>query len=85
MKSTVVKRSVVIAGRKTSLSVEDPFWNAMRELAKERGLTLSQLVGLIDTDRREGNLSSAIRQFVLGVYRDRIEQKNVGQIAKLAG
>jgi predicted DNA-binding ribbon-helix-helix protein len=81
-KSLVVKRSVVINGLKTSVSLEDPFWNCMKEIAKERGLTLSQLVALIALDRREGNLSSIIRQFVFGVYRDRVEA--VKHLVKLA-
>ena len=86
MTSTVVKRSIVIAGHKTSLSVEDPFWNAMREIAKERGLTMSQLVGLIDMDRREGNLSSTIRLFVLAVFRERLEGRKDGErLVELAG
>ena len=86
MKSTVVKRSVVIAGHKTSLSVEDPFWNAIREIAKERGLTVSRLIELIDLDRREGNLSSTIRLFVLAVFRERFEgRKDVEHLVKLAG
>ena len=56
----------------------------MRELAKERRLTLSQLVELVGADRQEGNLSSAIRQFVLGVYRGRVEvQKGVKQLVDL--
>jgi predicted DNA-binding ribbon-helix-helix protein len=75
MKSTVVKRSVVIKNRKTSISLEDAFWKCMRELANERRLTLSGLVELIDADRKEGNLSSAIRLFVLGRYQHRTTQR----------
>jgi predicted DNA-binding ribbon-helix-helix protein len=71
MKSSVIKRSVVTAGHKTSVNLEDAFWNCLREIAKERGQTLSALIGSIDTDRQLGNLSSAIRLFVLGCfYRD---------------
>jgi predicted DNA-binding ribbon-helix-helix protein len=82
--SRVVHRSVFIAGRKTSISLEDPFWNCMKEIARQRGLTLSQLVESIGADRQEGGLSSAIRQFVLGVYRGRVEvQKGVKQLVKL--
>src|SRR5262249_52035975 len=61
MKSPVVKRSIVIAGHKTSVSLEDAFWQGLKQIAQERGLTLSDLVATIDTDRRQGNLSSAIR------------------------
>jgi predicted DNA-binding ribbon-helix-helix protein len=69
MKSPVVKRSIVIAGHKTSVSLEDAFWKSLKEIAGTRDLTLSDLVASIDTDRRHGNLSSAIRLFVLDHYR----------------
>ena len=69
MKSPVVKRSIVIAGHKTSVSLEDAFWQALKDIAIARNLTLSDLVASIDTDRRHGNLSSAIRLFVLDHYR----------------
>lgn len=69
MKSPVVKRSIVIAGHKTSVSLEDAFWAALKEIATGRDMTLSDLVASIDTDRRHGNLSSAIRLFVLDHYR----------------
>ena len=74
MKSLVRKRSVVIAGCKTSISLEDQFWNALKEAAAHRNMSLSELVGEIDAARRYGNLSSAIRLFVLGVYRGQIEE-----------
>ena len=70
MKSPVVKRSIVIAGHKTSVSLEDDFWNGLKEIARERGTTLGALVATIDADRQHANLSSAIRLFVLGFYRD---------------
>ncbi len=70
MKSPVVKRSIVIAGHKTSVSLEDPFWQGLREIAVTRNMTLSDVVASIDTDRLEGNLSSAIRLFVLDYYRN---------------
>lgn len=72
MKSPVVKRSIVIAGHKTSVSLEDAFWTGLKEIATGRDMTLSDLVASIDTDRRHGNLSSAIRLFVLDHYRGRI-------------
>jgi Uncharacterized protein related to arylsulfate sulfotransferase involved in siderophore biosynthesis len=71
MKSPVVKRSIVIAGHKTSVSLEDAFWTGLKEIATGRDMTLSDLVASIDTDRRHGNLSSAIRLFVLDYYRGR--------------
>jgi len=69
MSSPVVKRSIVIAGHKTSVSLEDAFWQGLKEIAVQRQMTLSDLVASIDTDRRHGNLSSAIRLFVLDHYR----------------
>ncbi len=69
MKSPVVKRSIVIAGHKTSVSLEDAFWKGLKEIANSRDMTLSELVAVIDTERHHGNLSSAIRLFVLDHYR----------------
>ena len=69
MKSPVVKRSIVIAGHKTSVSLEDAFWGGLKDIAAARNMTLSELVAAVDTDRRQGNLSSAIRLFVLDHYR----------------
>ena len=69
MKSPVVKRSIVVGGHKTSVSLEEAFWNGMKEISHERSMTLSELVGEIDTARQQGNLSSAIRLFVLGHFR----------------
>ena len=65
MNTTVTKRSVVIAGRKTSISLEDEFWNGLKAIAHHHRRTLSAVVGEIDQNRR-GNLSSAIRVFVFG-------------------
>ena len=70
MRSQVAKRSIVIAGHKTSVSLEDEFWNSLKEIAGERGMTVAELVAAIDADRQHTNLSSAIRLFVLGVDRD---------------
>jgi predicted DNA-binding ribbon-helix-helix protein len=75
MPSTVVKRSIVIGGHKTSVSLEDSFWTTLKEIASERDVTLSELVGAIDKERQHGNLSSAIRLFVLGFYRDQIADR----------
>jgi predicted DNA-binding ribbon-helix-helix protein len=71
MKSPVVKRSIVVGGHKTSVSLEEAFWNGMKEISGERVMTLSELVGQIDTNRQQGNLSSAIRLFVLDHFRGR--------------
>ena len=73
MKSPIVKRSLVIAGHKTSVSLEDAFWRGLKEIAAIRGLTISDTVTSLDKDRRQGNLSSAIRLFVLEHYRSKYE------------
>jgi predicted DNA-binding ribbon-helix-helix protein len=71
MKSSVVKRSVAIAGHRTSVSLEDQFWSSLKEIANERRETLSDLVAKIDADRhRDRNLSSAIRLFILDRVRE---------------
>ncbi|MBV9565002.1 MAG: ribbon-helix-helix domain-containing protein [Bradyrhizobium sp.] len=70
-KSPVVKRSIVIGGHKTSVSLEDAFWTGIKEISGERSLTLSQLVSEIDEGRAHGNLSSAVRLFVLDYYKGR--------------
>ena len=65
MKSLVIKRSVVIDGHKTSVSLEDAFWRSLKEIARTQQATLSNIVAEIDKARQHGNLSSAIRLFVL--------------------
>jgi predicted DNA-binding ribbon-helix-helix protein len=72
MRSAVVKRSIVIAGHKTSVSLEAAFWTALKDIAAGRQQTVSDLVGAIDAERKQGNLSSAIRLFVLDHYQTRI-------------
>jgi len=74
MKSPVVKRSVILAGHKTSVSLEDAFWNALKEIARRRLITLRDLIGTIDSQRQQGNFSSAIRIFVLEYYRSQIPE-----------
>jgi len=72
MKSAIVKRSVVIAGHKTSVSLEDAFWAGLKDIARQQSMMLTQIVARIESDRRLGsNLSSAIRLFVLDYYRER--------------
>jgi predicted DNA-binding ribbon-helix-helix protein len=70
MASKVLKRSIVLRGHKTSISIEDEFWAGLKHIAEERGMTLSALVNKIDDRREYGNLSSAIRVHVLTYYRD---------------
>ncbi len=90
MKSPVAKRSIIIAGNKTSVSLEDAFWSELKEIAHVRHMTLSNLVSDIDTRRQQGNLSSAIRLFVLdgvrhhysGYARDRVVEDIIRQNGK---
>ena len=69
MKSRIVKRSIVLAGQNTSVSLEEPFWQGLKDIATSRGTTLSDLIGSIDRKRKHDNLSSALRLFVLNHYR----------------
>jgi predicted DNA-binding ribbon-helix-helix protein len=78
MKSTVAKRSIVVAGHKTSVSLEDAFWNSLKEIGVERHMTLSDLVAAIDSQRQHDNLSSAIRLFVLDFYRAQLSDAEEG-------
>jgi predicted DNA-binding ribbon-helix-helix protein len=68
MSGIVRKRSVEIAGHRTSVSIEEPFWEALKEVATREGLSMNELVTKIDSVR-DGNLSSAIRVYVLHALR----------------
>jgi predicted DNA-binding ribbon-helix-helix protein len=72
MKSLVVKRSAVVAGHKTSVSLEEEFWKSLKEIAASGEMSLSNLLTAIDSGRHHGNLSSAIRLFVLSYYREQL-------------
>ena len=65
MKSSVLKRSIVLGGHKTSVSLEDAFWTELKEIAHSQRATVSKLIAQIDDTRQQGNLSSAIRLYVL--------------------
>ena len=69
MKSAVIKRSVIIGGRKTSISLENEFWDALREVAKQSNVSVAKLLVEIERSRTTINLSSAIRIFLLGYFR----------------
>ena len=75
MKSRIVKRSVVLAGHETSVSLEEEFWTTLKEIAGDRHVTLSELVSGINKQRQHGNLSSALRLFVLDYYRGKAAEK----------
>jgi predicted DNA-binding ribbon-helix-helix protein len=70
-KSLVIKRSIVVAGHKTSVSLEDAFWAGLKEIAAKRDRTLSELASEVDDQRQHTNLSSALRLLVLDFYRTR--------------
>lgn len=75
LRSRVLKRSIVVGRHKTSVSLEDVFWNELRAIAQDLGVHLSQLVARIDAERQHGNLSSAIRLFVFEQSRKRGDGK----------
>jgi len=74
MRSTVVKRSVIVGKHKTSVSLEDGFWTGLKEIAASRQITCSGLLTEINEHRQSSNLSSAIRLFVLHFYLERARQ-----------
>jgi predicted DNA-binding ribbon-helix-helix protein len=76
MKSLVIKRSIMFGGRKTSISLEDDFWNALRDIARQRQETLSHLIASINANRQSANLSSVIRLFVLRHYIDQFARQH---------
>jgi predicted DNA-binding ribbon-helix-helix protein len=84
MMSSVVKRSVLLGDHKTSVSLEQPFWDSMKKISRERGKTVSELVNEID-DNRQGNLSSAIRLFVLDYFRTTAECNSSKAVDAKAG
>jgi predicted DNA-binding ribbon-helix-helix protein len=72
MRAGIVKRSIAIAGHRTSVSLEEPFWRALRDIAEGRKLSVQALIARIDAGRGAQNLSSAIRVFVLDTVRQEI-------------
>jgi predicted DNA-binding ribbon-helix-helix protein len=70
MKSQIEKRSVMIGGHKTSISLEDAFWSSLKAIAQAQGSTVAQTVTTINKTREQGNLSSAVRLFVLDCVRN---------------
>lgn len=66
--SPIQKRSVVLNGHKTSVSLEEAFWTGLKEIAFSRRQTVADLVSAIDRERKTGNLSSALRLYVLAYY-----------------
>ena len=83
-KRLMPKRAVVIHGRKTSVSIEAEFWSALKEIAAQRGMKLQDLVTEIDATQERGNLSSAIRLYLFGVYREQVRQSARPQPERLS-
>jgi predicted DNA-binding ribbon-helix-helix protein len=81
MPSPVIKRSVVVGGHKTSVSLEDAFWSGLKEIAGTHRMTLSNLIGTISTQRDDANLSSAIRLYVLAHFRAPMTAASPGRAA----
>ena len=79
MKSSVVKRSILVGGHKTSVSLEDAFWTDLKKIAQDRQVTLSELVTKIDGAREQSNLSSAIRLFVLHHFHNENKRMDVAK------
>jgi predicted DNA-binding ribbon-helix-helix protein len=77
MSSTVKKRSIIIGGHKTSISLEDNFWACLRQIARERATTAPKLIGMLDAERNGANLSSMIRVFVLNHYCNNITSNQI--------
>lgn len=69
MKSAIIKRSIILNGHKTSISLEDAFWKGLKDIAIAQSVHVSALVQAIDSARGDSNLSSAIRLYVLSQYR----------------
>jgi predicted DNA-binding ribbon-helix-helix protein len=70
--SLVIQRTINIAGRKTSVSLEDAFWKGLKEIAATKGVPVTDLISKLHTERQNANLSSAIRLFVLEYYRGKV-------------
>jgi len=75
--TAIAKHSLTIAGHRTSISLEQAFWDALRDIARQRGLSLAALIGEIDARRGAANLSSAVRVFVLQTAASRSERTSV--------
>ncbi len=77
MSDEVKKRSVTIDRHRTSISIEEPFWQALRGIAEERGISLHALIEDVDRDRGDiaGNLSGALRVFVLRTLQEKLAGK----------
>ena len=76
-RSQLKKQSIVVRDHPTSVSLEQPFWDSLKEIAATMNMPASELVTTIDSTREHANLSSAIRLFVLSYYRERTKRNSV--------
>jgi len=79
MKSPVVRHTICLGGQNTSVTLEDAFWQGLKEIARRHRMTVSELAGFIDSQRQHNNLSSALRLFVLRFYRSQIPDRPDGE------
>jgi predicted DNA-binding ribbon-helix-helix protein len=84
MMSQIVKRSVVVAGRKKSISLEKTVWRALEEIATYRDTPLLALLARINSTRNDEKLSSAIRLFVLNFYREQLQTGDRHNVIEIA-
>ena len=69
------EHTIKVDGRTTSISLEPAFWDGLKEIAAGRGVSVSELVTSINSEQRHGNLTSAVRVFVLGHYQSQLEKR----------
>jgi predicted DNA-binding ribbon-helix-helix protein len=82
MKSAITKRSIKLHGKKTSVSLEDEFWEGLLAIAKAKATTPTALLRVVNADRNTRNMSSAIRVFVLNHYRRSSEEHSPDRIGR---
>jgi predicted DNA-binding ribbon-helix-helix protein len=75
MGATIVRRSVIINRHKTCISLENAFMVVIKSIAAKRNMSVSALVAEIDSRRSHGNLSSAVRLYVLDYYRHKMSEE----------
>ena len=85
MKSVIIKRSIVLNGHKTSVSLENEFWEGLRQIADAQKSKVSAMVQQIDRERTNRNLSSAIRIFVFNHFRERLANERASAGTRRCG
>lgn len=82
-KSLIIQRSIAVAGRKTSVSMEQPFWDALKEIAHAHNQSLARIVTRIKEDREDSNLSSEVRLFVFDYFFHKKHAREDNRIQKI--